>query len=78
VESLLGVKREGDKLRLAPCLPAHWPGFKLRYRFGETLYYITVIRALVRDEAAAQPEQVIALVDDRREHRVEVRLRAHA
>jgi cellobiose phosphorylase len=70
VESLLGVKREGDKLRLAPCLPAHWPGFKLRYRYGETLYQISV----VRDEGAGQSEQVIALVDDRREHRVEVTL----
>jgi cellobiose phosphorylase len=74
VESILGVKREGDKLRLAPCLPAHWPGFRLRYRYGETLYHISV----VRDERAGQSEQVIALVDDRREHRVEVRLRAHA
>jgi len=67
------VKREGDTLRLAPCLPAHWPGFKLRYRFGEALYHITV----VRDESA-EAEQVISLVDDRREHSVEVRIRARS
>ena len=36
VESLLGLRLEGDKLRLAPCLPASWPGFKLRYRYGDT------------------------------------------
>jgi cellobiose phosphorylase len=73
VESLLGLKREGDKLRIVPCLPVDWPGFKLRYRYGETVYRITV----VRDESAGaeQSEQVIDLVDDRREHRVEVRIR---
>jgi len=70
VESLLGVRREGDKLHLAPCLPAHWPGFELRYRFGETLYHITV----VRDESAGQREHAIALLDDRRAHRIEVRV----
>ena len=36
LESLLGLRLEGDKLRLAPCLPASWPGFKLRYRYRDT------------------------------------------
>jgi cyclic beta-1,2-glucan synthetase len=70
LESLLGLRLEGDKLRLAPCLPASWPGFKLRYRYRETLYSICV----VRDESGSA-EHVIPLVDDRREHRVEVRIR---
>jgi cellobiose phosphorylase len=71
LESLLGLTLEGDKLRLAPCLPASWPGFKLRYRYRETLYHISV----VRDEtASAEPsDQVITLEDDRREHTLEVR-----
>jgi cellobiose phosphorylase len=43
VESLLGLKREGDKLRIAPCLPADWPGFKLRYRYRDTVYSIAVV-----------------------------------
>jgi cellobiose phosphorylase len=68
VESLLGLSREGDKLRLAPCLPAFWPGFKLRYRYGETFYRITV----VRDDSATveQAGCVISLVDDRQEHAI--------
>jgi cellobiose phosphorylase len=74
VESLLGLRLEGDKLRLAPCLPADWPGFKLRYRYRDTVYRI----AVVRDESGSveQSDHVIALVDDRREHLVEVRIRA--
>jgi len=71
LESLLGVKREGDTLRLAPCLPAHWPGFKLRYRYGETVYAISVTRG---EDAGAQAEHVISLVDDRQEHSIEVRI----
>jgi len=71
LESLLGVKREGDTLRLAPCLPAHWPGFKLRYRCGETVYAISVTRG---EDAGAQAEHVISLVDDRQEHSIEVRI----
>jgi cellobiose phosphorylase len=71
VESLLGLRREGDKLHIAPCLPADWPGFKLRYRFGETDYRISV----VRDQHAGQAAHVISMVDDGLEHRIEVKLR---
>ena len=72
LESLLGLRLEGDKLRLAPCLPAHWPGFKLRYRYRDTVYRITVVR-----DASASYEHsghVIPLVDDRRDHLVEVKI----
>ena len=42
VESLLGLRREGDKMRFAPCLPPGWPGSALRYRYGDTVYRIAV------------------------------------
>src|SRR5438270_7375534 len=45
VESLLGLRREADKLRFTPCLPADWQGFNLQYRYGETLYRIAVLNA---------------------------------
>ena len=73
VESLLGLRREGDQLHVAPCLPAHWPGFRLRYRYGDTSYEISVLRDA---SGAGQPAEVIRLVDDRVEHRVELRIRA--
>ena len=73
LESLLGLRLEGDKLRITPCLPASWPGFKLRYRYRDTVYHI----AVVRDESgsAEQSDHIIPLVDDRQEHRVEVKIR---
>src|SRR3546814_12752253 len=45
VESLLGLRREAGRLHIAPCLPAEWKRYGLRYRFGETLYRISVVQA---------------------------------
>ena len=42
VESLLGLRLEGDKLHFAPCLLATWQAFKLHYRYRETVYHIAV------------------------------------
>ena len=45
VESLLGVTREENRLRFKPCIPPHWPGFRIDHRHGETLYEISVVQA---------------------------------
>jgi cyclic beta-1,2-glucan synthetase len=41
VESLLGVQRSGNQLRVCPLLPKAWTTFDLSYRFGATTYTIT-------------------------------------
>jgi cellobiose phosphorylase len=83
VESLLGLQLETDKLYFAPCLPVDWESFKLHYRYRETLYHIHVAQTqeeitgpAVSVDGVAQQDPVIPLIDDRREHNVEVRLRA--
>jgi cellobiose phosphorylase len=83
VESLLGLRLEGDKLRLDPCIPAHWNEFKMHFRYRETIYHIVVSHARAgSDEAGAQTRLIvdgfrrqdgwIPLVDDHCEHVVEV------
>ena len=80
LESLLGLRLEVDTLHVAPCLPAHWPGFKIHYRYRETVYHIAVtqLRAgeggatRVTVDGAEQGGQAITLVDDHLEHTVEV------
>jgi cellobiose phosphorylase len=79
VEYLLGVKREGDKLSFAPCLPAQWDGFSLRYLYGKTTYQIAVTRARrgkdetgVFVDGTGQEEKSFTLTDDGVEHRVDV------
>jgi cellobiose phosphorylase len=83
LESLLGLTLEIDKLRFTPCLPADWDSFKLHYRYRETVYHITVIQGRAADsttrvtvDGIEQEDKAVTLVDDRREHRVEVSVRA--
>jgi len=78
VESLLGLRLEVDRLHIAPCLPAHWPGFKLHYRYRETIYHIAVTQGLGGEtgrndltvDGVEQDGLVIQLLDDHREHAV--------
>jgi len=81
VESLLGLRLEVDRLRFRPCLPADWEGFKLHYRYRETVYHIDVVQEPIGNGAMRvsvdgieQPDGTIPLVDDHKEHWVEVRI----
>lgn len=82
IETLLGLNREGDRLRLIPRLPKSWTTCKIHYRYRQTPYHVTIARLpeglpgqrqtfLDRNEIA---EDSIPLVDDGREHIVEIRL----
>jgi cyclic beta-1,2-glucan synthetase len=86
VESLLGLAREKDRLRFVPCLPADWNAITIRYRYGSTLYEISVEQAAAEAGAQAgsmvvtlngtvQPDKSVPLVDDRAEHKVVVSVR---
>jgi cellobiose phosphorylase len=79
-ESLLGLRLEVDHLRIAPRVPASWPGLELHYRYRETVYHIRIanggagaVRRVVCD-GADQPDHRIPLRDDRQDHRVEIEL----
>jgi cellobiose phosphorylase len=80
LESLLGLRLEVDRLYLEPRLPEHWTGFKLHYRFRETVYHIVVTQTpggegddpRVTVDGVVQEGEGIGLVDDRREHVVGV------
>ncbi|EIL90966.1 glucoamylase family protein [Rhodanobacter sp. 115] len=79
VESLLGMRVEGERLRFAPVLPADWRSFALDYRYRETDYHVIVQRTdHPSDEeryildGQVQAEPFLTLVDDGHEHRVEV------
>jgi len=73
VESLLGVARAGDKLTLAPHLPSDWPGFKLAYRFRETVYTVSVTagesESMVVD-GVAEAGRTITMIDDGQPHSI--------
>ena len=83
VESLLGLRLEVDKLRFAPCLPSDWKAFKMHYRYRETVYHIAVLQPQtgndemsVTVDGVEQHDKAVRLVDDHREHSVEVTINA--
>jgi cellobiose phosphorylase len=82
-ESLLGLRLEVDRLRMAPLFPEHWPSFDVHYRYRETFHHIhvrnlgpgrTVTRVLF--DGVEQADRTIPLRDDRRDHQVEVEVGA--
>lgn len=80
LESLLGLRLEADRLYFSPCLPPDWKAFKVHYRYRETVYHISVLQVPAGKETtsitidgAVRHDHIVPLVDDRREHFVEVR-----
>ncbi|MEO7465207.1 MAG: glycosyl hydrolase family 65 protein, partial [Nitrosospira sp.] len=81
LETLLGLTLKEDKLYFKPCLPTDWKRFTVNYRYRETVYRITVTQAVSEEtkegvtmDGVEQHDLVIAMVDDRAPHAVEVRL----
>ena len=80
LESLLGLRLEAGTLRLATCLPGGWGSFTVHYRHRETVYHIVVTRpgddgaAGVTVDGVEQADGAVSLVDDHKEHTVEVKL----
>jgi cellobiose phosphorylase len=79
IESLLGLRLEVDKLHFAPCFPADWNGFKVHYRFRESVYHITVLSSpdlggelTVTTDGIPQDDKTVKLVNDLQEHFVEL------
>ncbi|MDP4150938.1 MAG: glucoamylase family protein [Bacteroidota bacterium] len=84
--SLLGMTREGNSLRLAPCLPPEWKEITIHYRHLETRYIIRVVcageaatgdeghRVTLTLDGVLQTGDRLLLSDDKQEHQVELRI----
>jgi cyclic beta-1,2-glucan synthetase len=42
IESILGLRRQGEFLVVDPCMPKYWPRFEMTYRSGTTRYHFVV------------------------------------
>ena len=78
LEAILGISKVGKALKIAPCIPQDWVGFKLDYRFGATHYLISVenpdgvqqgVRQIMLD-GNLLPGILIPLSDDGQQHTV--------
>jgi cyclic beta-1,2-glucan synthetase len=80
LEEVLGFQRRGDTLTINPVIPKDWPGFRLRYRFQNTIYRISVENPdhcsrgviLVELDGVAAADKIVTLRDDALLHEVRV------
>ncbi|MBP7252904.1 MAG: hypothetical protein KBA75_05400 [Alphaproteobacteria bacterium] len=81
IDSILGLRVQGDGLRLEPCIPQNWPGFELSYRYKSTRYWIKVrnlsgkghtVTACEMDGQPLPSDALIHLQDDGAEHSITV------
>ena len=83
IEAILGIRRAGgDRLAVDPCIPPEWDGFEASYRYGKTLYRIHVQNprhtsvgvGSVHLDGQEQPNRLVPLADDGREHDITIRM----
>jgi cyclic beta-1,2-glucan synthetase len=83
LEWSLGFRVQGTNLVMDPCIPRHWPGFEIVFRYRSACYEITVenpagvcrgvVAIRLDDEMLAGNEtSLVPLVDDSATHRVQV------
>jgi cyclic beta-1,2-glucan glucanotransferase len=80
LEEILGFQRCGDTLTINPVIPKDWSGFRLRYRFQNTIYRIAVENpdhcsrgvTLMELDGVAVADKIVTLRDDALPHEVRV------
>ena len=81
IESILGLRVQGNGLRIEPCIPQNWPGYEISYRYKSTRYWIKVknvnrkghtVTACELDGHSLPPDLLIPLQDDGAEHNITV------
>jgi len=80
LESILGFKKEMDKLIIDPCIPKEWTQYEIEYKYNKAVYKIKVInpegvnrsvkKMLIDGEEIK--EKYIPLIDENKEYNVEV------
>ena len=78
VETLLGLHREGESVKLVPRLPQGWSTYKLHYRHRQSMYHITIVRGATESpdgfqlsvDGTAVEGNRFPLRDDGREHTI--------
>lgn len=84
IESILGFRKQGDHLLLAPCIPTQWPRFEIAFRHASARYEIAVenpngvsrgvVSTVVDDTPLPDGTARIPLRDDGATHRVRITL----
>jgi cyclic beta-1,2-glucan synthetase len=80
LESILGLRLRGSKLRFKPCIPKSWKSYEMIYTYENTKYFIRVENpsgvmqgeTRVELDGSSVPDAEINLVDDSKDHQIRV------
>ena len=50
IKYILGLRKEGNILKIEPCIPNNWNEYSIKYKYGNSIYNIKVIRKNVQDK----------------------------
>ncbi|MEO7767965.1 MAG: cyclic beta 1-2 glucan synthetase, partial [Ferruginibacter sp.] len=81
IDSFIGLKKEGETMRFAPCIPPEWNTVKIRYQYKTSLFTIQYVQTRevngepvkVLLDGAEQAGNSIRLIDDGNPHEVMVK-----
>ena len=81
LESVLGLSREGNKLRISPCLPEEWDFFDISCLYKQTTYQIVFRKKGGQGKTAANTNAdsdtaiEIEMVNDGKSHLIEIQMK---
>ena len=85
LEAVLGITREGNKLRVKPSIPINWPEAAVSIRFGETIYSLKFTHTRANQgtmstdvDLTSTGEYLITLRDDGLTHNITLPVRSAA
>jgi cyclic beta-1,2-glucan synthetase len=76
-----GFRMRGTKLCIDPCIPRHWPGYSMHFRYHGAVYDIAVenprrvnrgVMLIELDGKTLTAREDIPLLDDGAEHRIRI------
>ena len=84
LESLLGFRLQGNKLKISPCIPNLWKEYEIYYKYGKSKYSIqvknpeglTTGKVEINVDGSILENSEINLIDDGKNHSVFVTLKA--
>ena len=80
IVDILGLHKHADKLEIIPRMPISWDKYEVCYHYMDTIYNIYVSKANkdeIRLDDILMNNNIIVLVDDKKTHRVDVKIQSH-
>ena len=78
ITEILGLKKQGNMLKIQPALSGSWKKYQIKYRYIDTIYEIEIVKddkELITVDGKIKKNNEISLVNDGKNHKVVVYVR---